>query len=818
MKKFATFVLIATLLFTFVACSGDRTGTPTQSATMQSTQTAGQTQSNTADPTLGATVTNDNTQEITTPEQITQGATATQSVTKPAATPTPGPTPKPGNTAKPGPTPGTTPTPVITVPANTKTTAPTVTSTSNPAADTVVIENFNSGSASSLVYNTDWSQHPAYGVGVSNIAVTNNYAREGKGLLVTMVQNTSSVQNLTLSGSKVTNAYQNGKKYFRMWVCNNANAQLGIGVVINNGSQICNYSVTNAKLTDAQGNAVAYNVGDPSGSGEGVNNAVYVPVGFSGWLAFETSQTVGHWANTNKTTKVTDQKSVTEVMLDVRVTGVTAGDTYVIDQVCLSDSYAEVIAQQPSVTPTTTTKPTESWEGKYLSFNGSKTTITVNADSKNTSAEFATFTFSSTASLTFNSPIEYAFNYYGIVYKSTQPLWMYVQYVRNGSAYEELCFLDATSSFKAFNSLIDGAIDNLTSRGAKITGYRFENRGSGSATVVLSSGGTAQYTNLQQYVYLQNEYLQIGADLVYGGALAYLEYIKEPVALVNMNGRAEIGLNYAGKVSASAVKNQHVNLLNNYDPGRLVQQSFYGTDGSNDDYTPGNFMGNKWSYNPVMGGDCGGYHSKIVDVVVANNSIYVKSRPMDWGKKNSPTYSYMEATYTLQGCNVIVSNRFTDYSDYKHPVVLQELPAFYVSEPLYRLVHYDGNAPWTHGNFKTQDDLPFWDGVWPRFDSTENWWAWVNGDTENPFGLGLYVPGVTQVTGGIYKHNGAIGNDSAKSDPTSYIAPLRWMAIKNYKPIEYSYAITCGTLAQIRGSIYQMKNDNTINNNSLLNY
>ena len=816
MKKFTTVILLLALL-ALSACSNGATPYETPSATVNATGTAS------TEPSASSS---EGTQEIPTQPWATQWTTD-----DPTEDPTDEPTQntvtqKPQNTKSP-------------VPGNTRTPAPSVTSTARPtvtvtvkptaAPSDAIIESFNSGNAEALVYSVDWSQYPEYGVGQSSIGITSSNAREGKGLLVTMDTATSSVQNLTFSGSKVTDAYQSSKKYFRIWVSNNTGTEIAIGVVIKNDSQICNYGVSNAKLTNADGNAVSYTVGDPSGSGEGTDSAVFVPAGFNGWLAFDTSKTIGHWTNTNKTNKVTNQKTVTEVMLDVRIPMPKQGGTYVIDRVCLSDSYAETVSGNPAGTPTKTptaaTTPTpvptvnpNAWEGKYLSFCGVKSEITVNADSKNTSAEHATFTFSSTASVTFNSPLDCPFNYYGIVYKSTQPLWMYVQYVRNGSAYEELCFLDATSSFKAFNSLIDGAIDNVNLRGAKVTGYRFENRGSSSATMVLSSAGVAQNTALTKYVYLQNDYLKIGADLVYGGALAYLEYIKEPVALVNMGGRAEIGLNYASKVSASAVKNTHVNLLNNYDPGRLVQQSFYGTDGSTDAYTPGNFMNRQWNYNPVMGGDRGGYHSKIVDVAVTSNSVYVKSRPMDWGKENSPTFSYMEATYSLSGCNVMVSNRFTDYSGYNHPVVLQELPAFYVSEPLYRLIHYDGNAPWTHGNFKIQDDLPFWDGVWPRFNSTENWWAWINGDAENPFGLGLYVPGVTEVTGGIFNHNGAIGNDSAKSQPTSYIAPLRWIAIKNYKPIEYSYAISCGTLAQIRASIYQMHQNNTINNSKLLNY
>jgi hypothetical protein len=192
---------------------------------------------------------------------------------------------------------------------------------------------------------------------------------------------------------------------------------------------------------------------------------------------------------------------------------------------------------------------------------------------------------------------------------------------------------------------------------------------------------------------------------------------------------------------------------------------------------------------------------------------------MDWGKTNSPTYSYMESTYTLEDRKVIVDNRFVDYSLYQHVDANQELPALYVAEPFYNLIHYDGSKPWTYGNWKMHTGLPDWNGVWPIFKSTENWWAWDNNDSSDLFGIGLYVPGVTEVTGGIYGHGGSINySNPSKSTPTSYIAPLRQMKIVNYKPIQYSYALICGGLSEIIQSVYTMNSQDRINNQSLVNY
>ncbi len=480
---------------------------------------------------------------------------------------------------------------------------------------------------------------------------------------------------------------------------------------------------------------------------------------------------------------------------------------------------------KPTPTATATAKPTPTptkldpeyaWEGKFVSFNGTKSEISLSTDlNADSSAHNITFTVNKDASLTLKNIYAQQFNYYSVTYTSSQPLWIYVGYEKNGSLHEELCFLDATETPKTFNSYIDGFMDGNIASGLK--SIRFSNRGSSSATVKIMGLSATKKASINSYIYLQNDYIKIGADLVYGGALAHLSYVKEKVAMVEMNGRAEIGIDYADLVPANKVMNTDVNLLNNYDPGRLVQQSYYGTNGAGDDYEPGNFMGRDWCYNPVMGGDRGLYHSKIVDFELTNDHIYVKCRPMDWGKENSPTLSYMESTYTLNGRNVIVDNRFTDYSNYKHVTQNQELPAFYVVEPLYRLAFYSGTKAWTDGDLTYKDDLPFWDGVWPTFRSRENWWAWVNG-AEDGFGLGLYVPDVTTVTGGIYQHDGTMKNDPSKSNPTSYIAPLRQMQIKNFKPIEYSYAITCGKLSEIRQSIQELVENEVIDNDSLKTY
>lgn len=477
----------------------------------------------------------------------------------------------------------------------------------------------------------------------------------------------------------------------------------------------------------------------------------------------------------------------------------------------------ETPSESASAGTTTGTTPTEqagfAWEGKYAPLNGQKAEITLSADSTDASARNVTFTAAEEATLTLNEAARDEFNYYTIVFKSTQPLWMYVGYEKDGELYEELCFLEAGEDAHTFNSYIDGFMDKASA--ANLKSFRFSNRGEEPAQVEIVSLATAKKDYVEKDVFLQNDYIKIGADLVYGGGLAYLEYIKEPVALVTKGGRAEVGIGYADLADAEEILSTSVNLFNNYDTGRLVQQSYYGT--NRPPYECGEFSGMSWCYNPVMGGDRGGYSSKIIDFELTDTHIYVKCRPMDWGKENEPTLSYMESTYTLDGRNLMVDNRFVDFSPYTHVKMNQELPALYVIEPLYRLAYYKGSNAWTGGDLTFEDDLPFWNGIWPTFRSKENWWAWVNGDDDG-FGIGLYVPNVTQVTGGIFNHNKNVGSDPSKASPTSYIAPLRQMTIVNFKPLEYSYAISCGRLSEIRASIQALSEAGTLDNTSLKTY
>ncbi len=366
------------------------------------------------------------------------------------------------------------------------------------------------------------------------------------------------------------------------------------------------------------------------------------------------------------------------------------------------------------------------------------------------------------------------YNRFKIVYKSEVPLKGSFYFDCGGERVKEEFYLPADEN-GVFVSFTEGYIENKYASG--LYDLTFETCKEGEYCVSeletelcgVLSGGT---------YFIENEFLKVGSELIWGGGLSYIEDKKCPVE----------GLK---------------NMLNHADTGRLVQQSYYGT--GEPPYVKGEFMGNPWVYNPVQGGDRGNKKSKLIDYKVTEDSIYVKCRPRDWGHVGLYTDSYMENEYTLDGEYLRVWNRFTDWSGYKHPVNSQEVPAFYTVSYLNNFYFYGGDKPWTDDALEVRRDLIFWPEDWPRHrfylkpENSESWCAWCD---DNDYGIGLYVPNVRRYIGGRFSYNGT--KDPA-AGPTNYVAPIAMMRLASYEPISYDYLITAGDLCTIRSRFKDRK-------------
>lgn len=368
-----------------------------------------------------------------------------------------------------------------------------------------------------------------------------------------------------------------------------------------------------------------------------------------------------------------------------------------------------------------------------------------------------------------------SFNRVVFSYSSSGPLKLNVTYIINSSEKTELFYLEE-AELGTFRGLIASYLDGGLA--SQLVSAEVQTCKGDEARFMLYDVKTENVELLKQSTcYMENDRFKVGVKLKWGGGINYIEDKKCPVK----------GLS---------------NLVNQHDTGRLVQQSYYGTAG-NDEFTPGTAFDHTWVYNPVQGGDQFGNSSRLIDFEIKEDSIYIKAQPLDWAKKYYVTPTYMQNTYTLYEDCIRVDNRFIDFSGWEHRYTGQELPAFYTLSYLSRFTWYDGTEPWQDDVLSYKDDLNFWGDakyvadctMTLKIGNTETWCSWTS--PESDYGVGLFVPNVDVLKAGKYNYN---NSKKAENDATNYVAPVNTMKIISYKPIEYGYLITIGSVEQIRAT------------------
>ena len=419
--------------------------------------------------------------------------------------------------------------------------------------------------------------------------------------------------------------------------------------------------------------------------------------------------------------------------------------------------------------------------------NGSSATVTHQSGLSYTATGYTAannnkLTFVKGLTLTFDAAkTSKAFNRFTLGYTSTQPLYGKVTYSVGSQTVTDDFYLEAGTH--TFSCLIKQYLNSK--KGTKIVSMTFETCNDKSADFALCVLNTEDYPVLgvgADTYYLENSRYKLGIRLIWGGGINYLE-------------------------DKTCNISQLQNLVNQADTGRLIQQSYYGVQ-QNAEYTPGHFNGSTWAYNPVQGGDVAQNHSRIIDIVVTEYSVYVKSQPMDWAKNNEITPSYMENTYTVYSDRIQVDNRFVDFSNWTHRYCHQELPAFYTVSYLSRFTLYNGAKPWTDDVMSYRDNLNFWgDQAYyndctflMKNSNTETWCAWTN--PTDDFGIGLYVPNVDSLLAGRHAFN---NSKDSTNGATNYVAPVNAILLKSFESLEYSYLITTGSVSEIRSTFKEHK-------------
>lgn len=393
------------------------------------------------------------------------------------------------------------------------------------------------------------------------------------------------------------------------------------------------------------------------------------------------------------------------------------------------------------------------------------------------------------------------FNYYGIAYSSDSYIKGEITYRAGVKRKTESFFLEPARE-TTFYSFTDNCLKGTKANAVETLSFEPLDE----KTAHFSLNGVSFFNRAipEQEIYIENEKVKIGVDLLWGGALSYLEDLDSNVQVVEHGGSIKVDSDAAVRYGEKSL-NDNVNLINRNDTGRLVQQSYYGTSAS-EEYEAEYYNDTLWNYNPVQGGNQYNENSKIVDVKIDGESLYIKCQPLDWAKKKEYiTPSYMEARYTLKDGTVHVSCRFVDFSGYEPTVRTQEIPAFYCIEPLNNYVYYAGDKPWEGDTLTYKKDLIFWpDAGYPNFTSTECWSAFV-GEFDDSFGIGLYVPEQTTFLTGVYERGKTSTEDPSREGATSYIAVTEDMEFKSFTPFEYDYYVATGNVNEIRNAFSELK-------------
>ena len=266
--------------------------------------------------------------------------------------------------------------------------------------------------------------------------------------------------------------------------------------------------------------------------------------------------------------------------------------------------------------------------------------------------------------------------------------------------------------------------------------------------LTASTAANAANAATEEWLYLDNGKLRLGVNRSAGAALGWL----------SESGRDE-------------------NILNRFDLGRYVQQSWYGASDGSD------WNGKPWRWNPVQAGNWQNAPAELTSFSLNGFTIESASVPVHWATGELLREVKLRQKIVLQDFMVRIDYEMDYSGTVTHPLQDQELPAVFVNAG-YPNLHFI--AP---GEPEPKTLVPGWPNE--RYEIAQPWVAYT--DKTNR-GIGILVPGIETIT--CYRAEGD-PNNRAKS-ACSYVAPVKQLVIKPGFAYRYTVYLTLGTLPEIR--------------------
>ena len=162
------------------------------------------------------------------------------------------------------------------------------------------------------------------------------------------------------------------------------------------------------------------------------------------------------------------------------------------------------------------------------------------------------------------------YNYYGISYSSDAYIKGTLSYRCGAVAKEENFFLEPGEN-KEFYSYIDNMLEGTKANA--ICSVSFEPLDKEISTIKIDGFSVFNREIPDENIFIQTENYKIGVNLLWGGALSYMEDLNSDVEAVEKDGRIFVDSN-AGERYGAKVVNKNVNLINRADTGRLVRKRY----------------------------------------------------------------------------------------------------------------------------------------------------------------------------------------------------------------------------------------------------
>ena len=260
------------------------------------------------------------------------------------------------------------------------------------------------------------------------------------------------------------------------------------------------------------------------------------------------------------------------------------------------------------------------------------------------------------------------------------------------------------------------------------------------------------------------------------------------------NGKVKVGINKAKGAAITWVSGggYSKNLVNSYDPGRLIQQSYYAgrrldrkKEGQHKAWSP-------WSWNPIQGGGVGSWARVTQFEKIGENSLHGETIPKLWDMKDEEASALMKQWTAFEPSmpNVIVvrcefaSNREENDQWGQTSRSPQEIPATYFVRSFDTFKSYLGDGKWRTESTKQG---PPWSHARPPRKAM----ACFNAEGK---GIAIFSPAGDQWNYG--PHAGG-KTDDPLGGPCVHIAPVTTVKLGPKSSLKYRYWLVLGTEKEI---------------------